>query len=724
MRTRRFSLLLALLLTTLTASASLTAGCGADPATNMAPSLTLSVGSQETYVVGEDVVQIQVTAKDPEGGNINFEVINRPDRAEFQTFASSALFSWDPITSDVTDGEPLRLIFVATDSQGESTERVVNLTILAGNGTPRFLTASSKLYDPNSNKPLEFEVEVRDDDSRDVDLQMPGDKAPAGASFEQTGPKTGTFTWSPSVQQRDKRVHSVTFVADDQQTDPVTLKVSIILQNGGGGGGTTDPDPVGSCEGDQPITHDPLGAQRTIDDYELQASLSAAAASKYDLAYVFWSTDDVMNTEVEWGSAEMKIDGTELRGAIPNLLLPAGESQTVYYSICAMDEDAAEDAEDGFICAPGGSYFTFNAYSPDETSCLDDAAGASFASATAIPDDVWAEQTACSGTADFHKFTVEAGEIVDLYVTYALGQDVDVKLYDDAEKQRDLIEFSDCYGVAYIPLEAPESGQKTWYVEVTGADAPYQITAWREQGGGGTCGDEANEPNDTAGNATLVFDDIALFEGASICTEEDLDIYAFDVLAGDTIDALLEFTHADGDLDMSLYAPSQSDDVSLDSFGVADGWSEDDDEEITHVAEESGIYYLLTFTASTPNTYDLAIGTTCGDDDAFGSSNHSQSSPALLTPGTHADLKVCAGEPDWYERTGFSGQLVLAELQVKQGVRVSDVSFEVYDANGLIKSATVNGDRLELEFTPSTQGQYFYKVDAPSNMIYELTFVE
>ncbi|QDG51504.1 hypothetical protein FIV42_12335 [Persicimonas caeni] len=721
MRTRRLSLLLALFVALL---ATFSASCGADAPPNEAPSLTLSVGSEETYVVGEDVVQIQVTAKDPEGGNVSFDVINRPSRAEFQTFASSALFSWDPITSDVTEDEPLRLIFVATDSQGASTERVVNLTIHAGNGTPRFLTASSKLYDPNSNKPLEFEVEVRDDDSRDVDLQMPADKAPAGASFEQTGPKIGTFTWSPSVQQRDKRVHSVTFVADDRQTEPVTLKVSIILQNGGGGGGTTDPDPVGSCEGEQPIAHDPLGAQRTIEDYEVEATFSSTAAAKYDLAYLFWSTDDVMNQEVEWGSTEMKIDGTELRGAIPNLLLPAGESQTVYYSICAMDEDAAEDAEDAFICAPGGSYFTFNAYSPDETACLDDAAGASFGSATPIPDDVWAEQTVCSGTADFHQFTVEAGEIVDLYVTYSLGQDVDVKLYDDAEKQRDLVEFSECYGVAYIPLEAPESGQKTWFVEVTGADAPYQITAWRQQGGGGTCGDEANEPNDTAADATLVFDEIALFEGAAICTEDDVDIYAFDVLAGDTVDALLEFIHADGDLDMTLYAPSQSDNVSMDSFGVADAWSTNDDEELSHVAQESGIYHLLVMSSDTPNTYDLTISKTCGDDDTFGTSNHSQSSPALITPGTYSDLKMCAGQPDWYERTGFADQVVLAEVVVQQGARVSDVEFSVWDANGLIDSATVNGDRLELEFTPTTQAQYFYKVSGPSSMIYELTYLD
>jgi hypothetical protein len=710
----------------LVAVATVWAGCGTDTADNVAPTLTLNVSAEETYVVGDDVVQIQATAKDPDGGKINFEVVNRPERSEMQTFPNSALFTWDPITSDVTGGEPLRLIFVAKDGQGARAEEVVNVTILPGNGTPKFLNASSKLYDPNSDAPLSFEVEVRDDDSRQVVLSMPADQAPAGAQFVQVGDKNGEFTWRPSVDQRSKRVHAVTFVADDDQSDLVSFEVTMILQKGGGGGGgTTDPNPTQSCE-DTPINHDPIGAQRTIDDYEIEATFSAAAAAKYDVAYLFWTTGDAMNEDVEFESADMKVDGQSLRAAIPNLLLPEGDSTAVYYSMCALDEQAPEDAEDAFVCVPGGVYFSFHAYSPDETSCIDGSAGGSFSNATPIPDDVWGTNALCEGSADFHKITVQAGEIVDLFVTYSLGQEIDVKLYDDAEKQRDNITFSDCYGSAYIPLEAPDATEKTWFVQVSGADAPYQITAFREQGGGGgSCGDEALEPNDTAGEATLVFEDTETFAGVSICTEEDVDIYAFDMLVGDEFDASMSFIHADGDLDASLFPPSQFQEVTADDFGITDeGWSSDDNEQIVYTAVESGIYYLLVATVNTPNGYDLTISTTCGDDDAFGSSNHSQSDAALISPGTHSGLKMCAGRPDWYQRTGFANKSVLAELSVQQGARASDVDFSVYDSSGRIQTATVNGDRLELDFTPTAQGQYFYKVSGPNDMLYELTFLE
>jgi hypothetical protein len=707
------------------AVAGFTVACGADTVENQAPTLTLNVSSEETYVVGDDVVQIQATATDPDDGKVSFEVVNRPERAELQTFSNSALFTWDPITSDVTNGEPLRLIFVAKDAQGERAEAVVNVTILAGNGTPKFSTASSKLYDPNSDKPLSFEVEVRDDDSRQVILSMPDEKAPEGASFQQVDDKRGEFTWNPSVGQRSKRVHSVTFVADDSQNDPVSLEVTIILQKGGGGGGggTTDPDPTQSCE-DTPIIHDPIGAQRTIDDYEIEASFSASAAAKYDAAYLYWTTDDAMNVEAEFESADMKIDGTLLRAAIPNLLLPEGSTKTVYYSICALDQEAPEDAEDAFVCVPGSVYFSFNAYSPDEASCVDDSAGSSFSSATLIPDDVYGTHALCEGSADFHKFTVQAGEVVDLYLTYSLGQQIDIKLYDDAQKQRDNISFSDCYGIAYIPLQAPDTGEKTWFVEVSGDDAPYQITAYREQGGGGTCGDEDLEPNDTAGNATLVFEETETFQGASICEQDDVDIYAFDMLVGDEVDASLTFTHANGDLDVSLFAPSQADNVAYGSVSVADGLSEDDNEQVVHVAEESGIYYLLVTTIDEPNSYDLTISTPCGDDDSFGSSNHSQAGAALIEPLTYPDLKMCAGRPDWYQRTGFVGKSVLAEVTVGQGARASDVDFSVYNANGRLETATVDGDSLNLDFTPTSQEQYFYKVSGTKDMIYELTFLD
>jgi hypothetical protein len=86
---------------------------------------------------------------------------------------------------------------------------------------------------------------------------------------------------------------------------------------------------------------------------------------------------------------------------------------------------------------------------------------------------------------------------------------------------------------------------------------------------------------------------------------------------------------------------------------------------------------------------------------------------------------MCGGSQDWYERTGFADNPVLAELLVQQGARASDVDFSVHDSGGaLVETATLDGDRLELDFTPTTQGQYFYKVSGPKDMVYELTLID
>jgi hypothetical protein len=176
---------------------------------------------------------------------------------------------------------------------------------------------------------------------------------------------------------------------------------------------------------------------------------------------------------------------------------------------------------------------------------------------------------------------------------------------------------------------------------------------------------------------------------------------------------------------MTLFSPSDRDNVGPEGIGVTEGWSTDDDEFIDYTSDESGVYHLAVFTSGGPNDYGFSFIRSCGDEDEFGSSNHAQSSAALITPDTYTDLKVCSGSPDWYERTGFADASVLAEVEIQQGARASDVTFGVYDEDGqLIQEATESNGRLNLDFTPSERGQYFYKVESAYSMVYSLTFLE
>lgn len=494
-------------LTTLVWAATALGGCTDDPETeiNQAPVLTLDVGSQESYVIGE-VIQIRASADDPDGDPLSFSVDELPERAELQTFPNSAQMTWDPISSDVTEGGVRKIVFVVEDDRGGRSERVVNLTILAGNGTPAFVSPSSKLFDPSGGQALTIDVEVRDDDSSDVELTMPAETAPEGANFEQIEQKTGRFTWTPASDQLDQRVHTVTFVANDHQGDPVTQKVTIILQssdpdNPGPGDGPT-PSPGSTCDEEQLITHAAPSAQRGVEDYELVAYLSEAGTQKYDEGIVFWTTTNPMKYDVDLNSIEMKVDPGRMRAGIPNLLLNEGESETIYYTICAVDSTADVDDDDAFVCAPVSYYYSFNAYSPDSNICFDDAAsGESFAEATEVSPVAWENYLTCENASDFHKVSVEAGGLAEIYITYSLTEDPDaqtphhpmeVTVYDEAQNpQPDLATVSECSGIAYIALEAPESAPQTWYIEVApdGDDEmPYQMTAFHT---------EPEEPVDT-----------------------------------------------------------------------------------------------------------------------------------------------------------------------------------------------------------------------------------
>ncbi len=230
---KRLTILLALFATCATACTS----CETDPGVeNLPPTVSLDVPTSIDHEVGDGLVRITVTGEDPEGGPIELGVVDAPSRADFQLFDGFAIFSWDPIASDITEaGSPMQLVFWVEDDHDVRAEKTVSLNILPGNGEPRFTSSPSIMHNVDSGKPVRFTVTVRDDDTEQVALAMLGDKAPDGALFTPNqGENSGEFEWEPTADQLKFRVHSVTFEARDGQSDPVQQKVTILFVKGGG----------------------------------------------------------------------------------------------------------------------------------------------------------------------------------------------------------------------------------------------------------------------------------------------------------------------------------------------------------------------------------------------------------------------------------------------------------------------------------------------------------
>jgi type II secretory pathway pseudopilin PulG len=108
------------------------------------------------------------------------------------------------------------------------------------------------------------------------------------------------------------------------------------------------------------------------------------------------------------------------------------------------------------------------------------------------------------------------------------------------------------------------------------------------------------EPNDGFENATAL--DPGTYTGLE-STKNDLDVYAVDVVAGESLSAAISFSHAEGDLDLFLLGPDQT------TRQVSD--STTDGENISYVAGETGTHYLVVvgFEGATA-PYSLSVSVT------------------------------------------------------------------------------------------------------------------
>ncbi len=696
--------------------------CASDAGEYEEPQMVLNVGSEETFTAGQDVVFIQIKATDPQDMELEFEAVDIPDRATFDTYRNEALFNWDPLISDVTDGEPHRLVFAVSNEAGLTVERTVHVHIDAGDEGTHFLNSSSQLYNPSSGGALEFDVRVRNDLASLVVLSMPEATAPEGASFEQTDDFEGKFSWTPNPEQAEQRTHSVIFEADDNE-EVVEQQVTIVIQDpdigtSPPGGGETDPTEL-TCSEDQVIAHEPLGAQRTAAPYLIEGQIDDDSQN-WDEVLLYWTLEDPIDVTPDYEMKVLEMEGTQFSGEIPNLELDPGETAEMSYAICAF----SDDDEEGLSCVPDEFLYRFIAYSPDDEKCRDD--GIDYADpdeAGQISTEEWNAYRVCEEQPKYHELELVDGEEAEVTVSYPPATSPKIDFLFDGEP----VEAEDlpCVGLSYVEVEGPGTVQ----VRVAGDELPYHVTGFLfgdEPVEPEECPGEEYEPNDTPAQATLIVDDFAAYEEMGICEEDDIDVFATRLVRGDKFDAYLFFEHDEGDLDMTLFAPSQDDEVVDGGFGVAQGWSSDDDEEISYTAEESGFYYLSVVTVSEPNTYELLTERVCEVDDEF-AGNHELSDAASIDFETYEGLKLCENQPDYFRLTQEGGGddiTWMGEIRAEYG-SLQSMEVRVYDESGtLVTEGEAVQDRIDFYVEPEPGESFDVEIEASSPMLYELNMVE
>lgn len=254
--------------------------------------------------------------------------------------------------------------------------------------------------------------------------------------------------------------------------------------------------------------------------------------------------------------------------------------------------------------------------------------------------------TLCPGDEDWFAVSLGAGDEVVVTVAFVHGEgDIDLELYGpsgtvlassrgvgNTETVRHTATAPGVYAArVYLASDLGPNPGNTYSLEIQTTMAP--------------CPSDVFEPNDTDTAARPLT--AGTYPNLNVCLGNE-DFYAVQLAAGDVITVDLSFSHAEGDIEISLRGPSGT--------VLASGATSTDNERITWTAATSGTYvirvWLYADAGSVPgNTYSMQIAITSPPPpmcvpDRF-EPNDTAPAATSLSPGSQPNLTAC-GDDDWY----------------------------------------------------------------------------
>ncbi|WP_135305773.1 Hvo_1808 family surface protein [Haloarcula amylovorans] len=264
---------------------------------------------------------------------------------------------------------------------------------------------------------------------------------------------------------------------------------------------------------------------------------------------------------------------------------------------------------------------------------------------------------------------------------------------------------------------ASEAG--TYYLVVAGfqgASGPYDLRVTTTGTGPSPASGEL-EPNDDFETATAV--EAGNYTGLNV-TENDLDVYAVELTAGDALSAQIDFSHARGDLELLLIGPERT--VLQTSTSSTDG------ESISHLAGTNGTYYLVVYGyLGGTGPYNLSVSVSGGEDGV---------PPAEPSPtGTPGDETASPPDPET-DRLGWeNGYWANESLDVETGDGLSAAERRALVARSMARVEAIREREFErpVEFDVVSRAAYAANQSQDSfqrlvgtryyNQVYEATFI-
>jgi len=663
-------------------------------------------------------LEFSIRAVDDDGDSLQFAAEGLPAGAHFEDLGDrTALFRWTPIASDAGPdgrGQTYPVTFKVSDGIDTASETIIITVTLggAGTGAPVFITPSDHTLDLGRTNQIKINIEVRDPDSSSIDIGLV--RTIDGGVFQTApGSKLATFEWTPSAAQIAERpVWGLQVQADDHVNPAVTQDISILIK-----GGAT------KCEGTPPaLTHKELGDQRVAGDY-LVTTDATDAESDISAVALYFLVDTGQGASGSFEKRTMTNTGDDTwQASIPNPQLAGTATATVHYYLCAVDsDDPTGGACNLRTCLPAEGRYSFTAYAAGNTQCQDDdmEPNDSAGGAAGLEAGTYGNRKICADNQDWYRIVIPS--------EHAFGAGIE----HTPENGQLSLEVLDAAGVNLLASGQPDGswviaslegqvGERTVLVRVrggAGVENSYDLALVTQQVS--PCAPDLYEPNDDPAHAT------ALAEGEypdlTLCDE--LDWYRFDLAQGDGLAVLIEFTQANGDLDLwvideaALSLPQITPEVAL-----CASTTENDDEVCDLAAlPATGSYYVIVSPYNgARNTYDMTVlvtpaATGCTDDDS--EPNDSPAEAKGIWDGqTLAGRKICPNDDDWYEIYMYAGERLVLDATFTHAD--GDLDLKLYSAGVTLDSlaqhqlasSTSSEDDEHIEYLVSQEGEYFIRV--------------
>lgn len=216
---------------------------------------------------------------------------------------------------------------------------------------------------------------------------------------------------------------------------------------------------------------------------------------------------------------------------------------------------------------------------------------------------------------------------------------------------------------------------------------------------------DAYEVDNSSGVATTLPAFTSLQDLEGLATQTDPDWWSVELPAknsGFLVDC--SFTHADGDIDIEVFAP--------DSSVIARSDSQTDNEMIDYNASlPGGTYFIRVYGANLGNTYDLFR--VANRDDSF-EENDSRETASDIEAFKQLRLSTedtpTQGDDDWYRVVAEEADSILV-LEINYADAEGSIYYELYDSNGNKLASDITGDELKyLQYALPSTGDFFIRV--------------